>query len=217
MTENAKGTPAGIVLTVDQLARGRAGAIIAGLRRGTPPESIQYLAKKLRIEPNKKPQALAVAYVDSAYIEERLDLVVGPLSWQMDVKQAGDITVVGIGIKNPITCEWLWKWDTGQEPDDEHEPEDVRRSMFKGNISTGFKRAGYRWGIARDVLEIRPFYTKCKVNEQNKWTGWDGRPEPVRPIRQQLVPEGQSPEDLRKEAAEASATLYGTEDASASH
>jgi len=217
MTENAKGTPAGIVLTVDQLARGRAGAIIAGLRRGTPPESIQYLAKKVRIEPNKKPQALAVAYVDSAYIEERLDLVVGPLSWQMDVKTCGDITVVGIGIKNPITGEWLWKWDTGQSTFDENEPAEVRKSMFKGNISTGFKRAGYRWGIARDVLEIRPFYTKCKVNEQNKWTGWDGRPEPVRPIRQQLVPEGQSPEDLRKEAAEASDTLFGTEATNGSH
>jgi hypothetical protein len=213
MPESEKGTPAGIVLTVDELARGRAAAIIAGLRKGTPPESIQYLAKKVRIEPNKKPQALAIAYVDSAYIEERLDRVVGPLSWQMDVKQAGDITVVGIGIKNPITGEWLWKWDTGQEPDDENEPDDVRRSMFKGNISTGFKRAGYRWGIARDVCEIHPFYTKCKVNDQNKWIGWDGRPEPVRPIREELVPEGQTPAALKKEAKEASDALFGTEDA----
>lgn len=217
MGERPEGTPAGIVLTVDELNRGRAAAIIAGLRRGTPPESIQYLAKKVRIEPNKKPQALAVAFVDSAYIEERLDRVVGPLSWQMDVKNCGDITVVGIGIKNPITGEWLWKWDTGQEPEENDEPADVRRSMFKGNISTGFKRAGYRWGIARDVLEIHPFYTKCKVNDQNKWSGWDGRPEPVRPIRAPEVPEDQSREDLRKEAKEASATLFGTKDANASH
>lgn len=217
MSENAKGMPAGIVMTQVQLDADRAAAIIAGLRRATPPESIQYLAKKVRIEPNKKPQALAVAYVDSAYIEERLDRVVGPLSWQMDVKQAGEITVVGIGIKNPRTGEWLWKWDTGQEPDDEGEPEDVRRSMFKGNISTGFKRAGYRWGIARDVLEIRPFYTACKLNDQKKWCGWDGRPKPVRPIREPVVPEGQTPESLKKEAAEASDTLYGPGDTNAPH
>ena len=217
MTENAKGTPAGIVLTVDELARGRAAAIIAGLRKGTPPESIQYLAKKVRIEPNKKPQALAIAYVDSAYIEERLDRVVGPLSWQMDVKNCGEITVVGIGIKNPITGEWLWKWDTGQSTLDENDPVDVRKSVLKGNISTGFKRAGYRWGIARDVLEIRPFYTKCKVNDQNKWTGWDGRPEPVRPIREQVAPEGETREALKAGAKEASDTLFGTEDANASH
>jgi hypothetical protein len=156
----------------------RARAIIDGLRAPTPPEAIQFLAKKVIAEPNKPPKALAVAYVDAAYIEDRLDRVVGPLSWQMNVKQAGEITVVGIGIRNPITGEWLWKWDTGQEPEEENEPPDVKRTSFKGNISTGFKRAGYRWGIGRDVVSMRPFYAPCKVDDRGKWHGWEGRPKP---------------------------------------
>ncbi len=111
-------------------------------------------------------RALAVAYIDARDVAERLDEVVGPLNWQVDHKMVGDQLMTGIGIHNPETGEWVWKWDAGfngsgftgnAEGSDEDKAKEI-----KGTVSDGLKRAGVQWGIARSL------YRFPKV-----WVDWD--------------------------------------------
>lgn len=79
-------------------------------------------------------------YVDARYVMDRLDEVVGPEFWQSDHRMEGEKVAAGIGIL--IDGTWVWKWDGAGETDIEGE---------KGSFSDSFKRAGVRWGIARDL------------------------------------------------------------------
>lgn len=76
-----------------------------------------------------------------------LDETYGATGWQCDYKEVKGNLYCGIGIENPITGEWVWKWDCGTESNTEKE---------KGEASDAFKRAGFRWGIGRE-LYTAPF------------------------------------------------------------
>jgi hypothetical protein len=79
-------------------------------------------------------------YVDARYVMDKLDRL-GPENWQDQFVDRLDGSVrCGIGIH--IGDEWIWKWDVGTVSDIEPE---------KGAYSEAFKRAGVKWGIARDL------------------------------------------------------------------
>lgn len=86
----------------------------------------------------KTAQGLALAYLDSRDVQERLDLVCGPAGWQDDYPHAGIKTVCRIGVK--IGGEWIWKSDGAGDTDVEAE---------KGALSDAFKRAAVKWGVGR--------------------------------------------------------------------
>ena len=69
-----------------------------------------------------------------------LDEVIGQWNWQCDFKTVNDVVYCGIGIK--FEGEWVWKWDAGAESNVEKE---------KGQASDAFKRAGFKWGIGREL------------------------------------------------------------------
>lgn len=97
---------------------------------------------------NRGITALALAITDARFFQDRLDHVCGAFNWQSKVEFIGGILMVGIGIRNPeLTNEWLWKWDTGQEMQAHTEA----RGGGKSIMSRGYKRAGYQWGIGRDL------------------------------------------------------------------
>ena len=74
-----------------------------------------------------------------------LDETFGPENWTNDYKTVKDNMYCGIGVK--FDNEWVWKWDCGTESNTEAE---------KGEASDSFKRAGFRWGIGRE-LYTAPF------------------------------------------------------------
>lgn len=86
----------------------------------------------------KQAQGLALAYLDSRDVQDRLDIVCGPAGWQDDYPHAGAKTVCRIGIK--IGDEWVFKSDGAGDTDVEAE---------KGALSAAFKRAAVKWGIGR--------------------------------------------------------------------
>jgi len=86
----------------------------------------------------KTAQGLALAYLDSRNVQDRLDFVCGPQGWQDDYPHAGAKTVCRIGIK--VGDEWIWKSDGAGDTDVEAE---------KGALSDAFKRAAVKWGIGR--------------------------------------------------------------------
>lgn len=79
-------------------------------------------------------------YVDARYVMDKLDHL-GPENWQdLFVDRPDGSVRCGIGIH--VGDEWIWKWDVGTVSDIEPE---------KGAHSEAFKRAGVKWGIARDL------------------------------------------------------------------
>lgn len=90
-----------------------------------------------------------------------LDEAVGADNWQSDYKQIKDDIYAGIGIRvcldaNKGVWEWVWKWDTGTAGN--FEPE-------KSIASDSFKRAGFKWGIGREL------YTAPKIAVMNEVIG----------------------------------------------
>lgn len=83
-----------------------------------------------------------------------LDEVIGQMNWQRDHKDLKGRMYAGIGIFDPQKNEWIWKWDCGAESYTEAE---------KGEASDSFKRAGFNWGIGRE-LYTAPFIWVTDAN-----------------------------------------------------
>jgi hypothetical protein len=86
-------------------------------------------------------------YKDARVDQNILDETVGSMNWQRDHKEIKGNVYGGIGIYNQELGLWVWKWDAGVESNTE---------AVKGEASDSFKRAGFNWGIGRE-LYTAPF------------------------------------------------------------
>ena len=95
---------------------------------------------------NKGGYATILAYKDARVDMNRLDNVVGPENWQRDHKEVKGVVYCGIGIQCNVggNFDMIWKWDAGTESFTEKE---------KGEASDSFKRAGFNWGIGRELYD----------------------------------------------------------------
>ena len=148
--------------------------IIKALQAHTPPREVRYLPQGIDKE---RGTALALAYVDARFVQDRLDAACGPFGWQSLIQDIGGFVCVGIAVLNPETSEWIWKWDTGQdEPTDETDYDDKSDAVTvagKSIVSRGIKRAGVQWGIARDLYDIPKRRRAIRLNAGGKFAGWD--------------------------------------------
>lgn len=80
-----------------------------------------------------------------------LDETVGPDNWQDAYETIKDNLYCKIGIWNEKLGQWIWKQDCGIES-----REDDEGNQKKGEASDAFKRAGFKWGIGRE-LYTAPF------------------------------------------------------------
>ena len=101
------------------------------------------------------------ARVDMAILDE----TVRAENWQRDHKEVKGNLYCGIGInvnfkesnfdtkeKEPL---WVWKWDCGVESD--------FGDKQKGEASDSFKRAGFNWGIGRELYTAPKIYINCET------------------------------------------------------
>ena len=95
-----------------------------------------------------------------------LDETVGEEMWENDFKIVDGVLYGGIGIHRLVSDidgkvkdVVIWKWDAGTESNTEAE---------KGRASDAFKRAGFKWGIGRE-LYTAPFIwisnEKCTIKD----------------------------------------------------
>lgn len=91
-----------------------------------------------------------------------LDETVGQENWANEYKAIDGILYCGIGIKGN---DWVWKWDCGVESAVEKE---------KGQASDAFKRAGFRWGIGRELYTSPQIW--IKAGDVKIQQGRDGKP-----------------------------------------
>lgn len=104
------------------------------------------------------------ARVDMAVLDE----TVGPMNWQRNHREEKGNLFCGIGIYDEERGQWVWKWDCGAESFTEKE---------KGEASDSFKRAGFNWGIGRELYTC-PFiwFNAADINmkqRNGKWTTYD--------------------------------------------
>ena len=141
---------------------------------------LEELKKPLEIEQidfriqsiNKGKYAAILAYKDARVDMNRLDDVVGCEKWQRDHKEVKGVVYCGIGILTSVTIPissgnvqkevWVWKWDAGSESNTEAE---------KGQASDSFKRAGFNWGIGRELYDYPVISIKLNENEVTEYNG----------------------------------------------
>lgn len=88
---------------------------------------------------------VALLYKTARVDMDILDETYGPENWQDDYKEIKGNLYCGIGING------VWKWDCGIESRGDDEG-----NQKKGEASDAFKRAGFRWGIGRELYSA-PF------------------------------------------------------------
>lgn len=108
---------------------------------------------------NKGGYATILAYKDARVDMNRLDEAFGPFGWQRKHEVVNGNLYCSIGVRQNLLIqgdngnvkeyrpEWVWKQDVGTESYTEKE---------KGQASDAFKRAGFNWGIGRELYDY-PF------------------------------------------------------------
>ena len=105
---------------------------------------------------NKGGYATILAYKDARYDMRILDEVAGVGFWQKDYKIIDGNLYCGIGVYVETLQQWVWKWDVGVESNTEKE---------KGQASDAQKRAGFAWGIGRELYDFPLIQVKLNANE----------------------------------------------------
>ena len=83
---------------------------------------------------------ILLLHTDARTCSDILDEAVGPENWQDKYYECKGNLYCSVGIR--IKGEWIWKDDCGTESFIE---------KAKGEASDAFKRACYRWGIAKEL------------------------------------------------------------------
>lgn len=95
--------------------------------------------------------AVALLYKTARTDMDMLDKVVGAMSWRVEYSEIKGNLYCTLYIRDESTGEWVGKQDCGIES-----RSDSDGNEKKGEASDAFKRAGFRWGIGRE-LYTAPF------------------------------------------------------------
>lgn len=98
-------------------------------------------------------------YKDARVDMRLLDETFGPEGWQNTYESIDGKLFCSIGVK--YGDEWIWKSDTGTPSNMESQ---------KGEASDAFKRAGFRWGIGRELYTAPRIWVgpeKCRLKEND--------------------------------------------------
>ena len=98
----------------------------------------------------KGDKASLLLYKDARCDMTVLDEIYGADKWQSKYTRIGDVLYCSIGVYNDEIKEWVWKTSNGIESKGtgQSDPNNV-----KGEASDAFKRAGFMWGIGRELYE----------------------------------------------------------------
>lgn len=94
---------------------------------------------------------IALLYKTARTDMDMLDETVEPDNWQCEYEEIKGNMYCKIGIWSEKHNQWIWKQDCGIES-----REDGEGNEKKGEASDAFKRAGFKWGIGRE-LYTSPF------------------------------------------------------------
>ena len=105
---------------------------------------------EVKVKQVKENGLVCLLYKTARTDMDLLDEAVTPANWENDYREIKGNLYAGIGIRQN-DGSMVWKWDCGIES-----REDGEGNEKKGEASDAFKRAGFRWGIGRE-LYTSPF------------------------------------------------------------
>lgn len=95
-------------------------------------------------------------YKDARVDMNILDETVGAMNWQREHSVVNDNLYCTISIWDEVKEQWISKSDVGTESNTEKE---------KGQASDSFKRAGFNWGIGRELYSAPFVYIQLDKSE----------------------------------------------------
>lgn len=101
---------------------------------------------------------LLLLYKTARVDAQILDETFGATGWANDFKEIKGNLFCGIGVKQE-DGSFLWRWDCGVESATEAE---------KGEASDAFKRAGFKWGIGKELYTAPFIWAKVKTLANKK-------------------------------------------------
>ena len=108
--------------------------------------------------------AIVLLYKTARTDMDILDEALGAENWECDYKEIKGNLYCGIGIS--ADGKKVWKWDCGTES-----REDDEGNQKKGEASDSFKRAGFKWGIGRELYTAPFIFIPAnKMNIENRKT-----------------------------------------------
>ena len=123
-------------------------------------DEIEVKVKQV-IKTDKWSGFVALLYKTARVDMDILDEEYGALGWQSEYKEIKGNLYCGIGVRNekPVGMDdWTWKWDCGIES-----RADGEGNEKKGEASDAFKRAGFKWGIGRELYTAPKIYIEAEV------------------------------------------------------
>lgn len=94
---------------------------------------------------------------------EILDETYGAGNWQTDYKEINDVLFCGIGVW--VSNQWVWKWSNGVESKGMDEGNNT-----KGEASDALKRAGFLWGIGRELYNCKNIWVPYQEGDNSYFT-----------------------------------------------
>lgn len=101
--------------------------------------------------------AVALLYKTARTDMDILDETVGAALWTNEYKEIKGNMYCGIGIKGDDG--YIWKWDCGIESREDE------GNQKKGEASDAFKRAGFKWGIGRELYSAPFIFLPVETEE----------------------------------------------------
>lgn len=109
--------------------------------------------------------AVLLLYKNARVDMRILDDTFGSMNWQDDYREIKGNLYCGIGIRESEEKPFVWKWDCGIES-----REDEEGNQKKGEASDSFKRAGFKWGIGRELYTAPFVFAKVDtIKDGNKF------------------------------------------------
>ena len=128
------------------------------------PFSPEDLDWRVQVTNKEKTKGMAVPFVTSRAIQDRLDNVVGAENWRNEFQvwqESGNVRaqLCGLSIYLEERKEWVTKWDGAENTDIE---------SVKGGLSDAMKRAAVQWGIGRILYWLAPVWVNVEPRGNGK-------------------------------------------------
>lgn len=116
------------------------------MNRLREPFAFKDVEWKVQVTTQDKTRGMAVAYIDSRAIQNRLDEVVGAFNWKNSFAPwQNNAQICGLSVYDDERGDWVTKYDGAENTDIE---------PIKGGLSDSFKRAACVWAIGRYLYEL---------------------------------------------------------------
>ena len=106
--------------------------------------------------------AIALLYKTARVDMNILDKAIGPMNWKCSYHEVKGNLYCEISIYDPDKKEWISKEDCGIESRDDGEG-----NQHKGEASDAFKRAGFKWGIGRELYTAPFTFIHCATKAKS--------------------------------------------------